>query len=83
MADLLERDVIEVEQEGRRWRDDAARIFVNKVTQLIADCLGRGNMPEAAMSFVLDGVPMDIVLLAIDQLDVITMGGLWRLRRRA
>jgi hypothetical protein len=80
--DLLEHDDV-VEQEGqeRRWRDDAARIFVGEITRLIAARLGQGDAPEREMWFVLDGIPMCVVLEAADRLGVVVRCGVWRIRR--
>jgi hypothetical protein len=82
MADLLDCVVIEVEREERGWRDDAARIFVDEVTQLIADRLGRRDATEPEMMMRLDGVPACVIWEAADRLGVTVRGGVWRIRRR-
>ena len=78
MADLLT-----LEQDERRWRDDAARIFVDEIMRLIADRLGREGAPEWEMAVMLDGVPAAIVLEVTDVLGVVVQHGVWRVRRRA
>lgn len=88
MADLLDCVVIEVEQEGHgreheHWRDDGVRVLLAEVEGIIVACLGRGDMPESAMWFVLDGVPESIIFEAADRLGVTVRGGVWRMRRRA
>jgi hypothetical protein len=77
MADLLDRVVIEVEREERGWRDDAARIFIDEVTRLIAARLGQGDAPEWEMMMRLDGVPATVVLAATDALGVVVRGSVW------
>jgi hypothetical protein len=81
MADLLERVVIEVEREERGWRDEAARIFIDDVTRLIAARLGQGDAPEWEMMLRLDGVPATVILTATDALGVVVARGVWRRRR--
>ena len=80
MADLLDRIVIEVEQEERGWKDDATRVFVAEIVQIIADRLARRDTPESEMLWVLDGVPMSVVFEAADRLRVVVWRGVWRRR---
>jgi hypothetical protein len=84
MADLLERDVIEVEQEGhgRESRDDGVRVLLAEVEGLIADRLGRGEALEREMMMRLDGVPMSVIVEAADVLGVVVTRGVWRFGRR-
>lgn len=86
MADLLDRIVVEVEEEERvreRPTDSGARVLMDEVLSLIADRLGREGAPEWEMAVLLDGVPASVIFEAADRLGVVVSRGAWRVRRRA
>jgi hypothetical protein len=83
MADLLEHDD-EQEGHGREHEmDSGVRVLLAEVVAIIADRLGRRDTPEREMMWLLDAVPMSIILEAADRLGVTVRGGVWRVGRRA
>ena len=88
MADLLDRVVIEVQRKEeherepeRQMMDPGALVLLDEVTAIIADRLGRLDTSEREMMWLLDGVPMSIILMAADQLGVTVRGAVWRIKR--